>query len=199
MKETSTESHIKYTAKKVFFGQGKINAKMHEIAKEAGLNRALLHYYFRNRENLFEVVMKEAMEESFLEMFRILATGDPFEKKTEKAIHHIIDVLAEFPFMESFIISEINKDPLNAPNLVPVKEGKHFTQKFLKEIKLHIRKKKLPYITPEHFIVNMMALCAYPSSTKPIIRNILGFGEKDYQKFLHERKKLVTKIILGKK
>jgi TetR/AcrR family transcriptional regulator len=198
MKEKQTERRIKDTAKRIFFGKGRFNAKLHEIAKEAGLNRALLHYYFRNRENLFEVVLKEAIDDSFLKMFAILSTDKPFEEKVEEAIHHIVDSLAEFPFMENFIISEINKNPGNAGIVSPVAPGKTFTKQFLKEVKGYFRKNKLPSIPPEQFIVNMMALCAYPSSTKPIIQGILGYNEKTYTAFLKSRKKILPGIILMK-
>jgi TetR/AcrR family transcriptional regulator len=199
MKERDTEKHIKQTAKEIFFGKGKINAKMHEIAKEAGINRALLHYYFRSRENLFAVVLQEALEESFHKMFDILLQEEKFEVKIETAIHHIIDSLSQYPFMEAFIISEINKDPSNAPSFKTIKSGRTFTNKFLKEIASYIKKNKLPAIGPEDFIVNMMALCAYPASTKPIIQNILGYNEKAYKKFLLARKNLVTELVLQRK
>jgi TetR/AcrR family transcriptional regulator len=198
MKEKQTEDHIKDTAKKIFFGKGHFNAKMHEIAKEGGLNRALLHYYFRNRENLFDVVLKEAMEESFVKMFGILSTGKPFEEKIREAIEHITDCLSKYPFIENFIISEINKNPQGADSLLAVKLGKDFMKNFMKEIKHYLKKNGLPQIKPEQFMVNMMALCTYASSTKPIIQNILGFTETHYQSFLKERKKILPEIILMK-
>ncbi len=192
-----TEALIKRTAKQMFFGQGRFNAKMHEIASEAGINRALLHYYFRNRENLFDVVLKEAMEESFIRMFDILSTHKKFETKVTEAIHQIVDCLAEYPFIENFIISEINKNPANAITLGTLKKGKAFTRGFLKEIQQYIRQNKLPYLSAEDFIVNMMSLCAYPSSTKPIIKHILGYSEKNYRQFLLRRKKMISRILLA--
>jgi TetR/AcrR family transcriptional regulator len=194
----ATEEKIKQTAKKIFFGKGHFNAKMHEIAKEAGVNRALLHYYFRSRENLFESVLREAMEESFISMFRILSTDEPFENKIEQAIGQIVDCLTEYPFIENFIISEINKDPGKALTDETISTGRKFTKKFLKEIEVYLKKNKLKGIEPEHFIVNMMALCAYPSSTKPIIKNILNYSENEYMNFLRSRKKMITKMVLMK-
>jgi TetR/AcrR family transcriptional regulator len=196
MKEKQTEERIRQTAKHVFFAQGRFNAKMHEIAKEAGLNRALLHYYFRDRDNLFKTVLDEAMDESFIKMFAILSGPQAFEKKVEKAVHHIVDCLAEYPFMESFIISELNKDPSQAATLSLIKNGKRFTSGFLKETEAYLRKRRLSFIRPEHFIVNMMALCTYAFSTKPIIQNILGLKEKQYKAFILERKKTLPRLVL---
>jgi TetR/AcrR family transcriptional regulator len=191
-----TELHIKKTAKQIFFGQGKFNAKMHEIAAEARINRALLHYYFRNRDNLFAVVLQEALEESFLRMFTILSEDKPFEEKIEAAIHQIIDCLAEYPFIENFIISEMNKNPDSALTRTTIAKGRAFTKKFMKEIAAYIRKHKLPYLKPAHFIVNMMSLCAYPSSTKPVIQSILGMNAKEHKAFVLNRKKMVTRMVL---
>jgi TetR/AcrR family transcriptional regulator len=193
-----TEDHIREISKKVFFTQGRFNAKMHEIAKAAGVNRALLHYYFRSREKLFEVVLREAMAESFVKMFTILDEKQPFEEKVERAIHHIIDKFEEYPFIESFIISEINKNPSEALSIPPVMDAKKFSKNFLKEIKGYIRKNKIRFITPEDFLINMMALCAYPSTTKPVIQNVLNLNDRQYRKLLKARKKTITKIVLMK-
>src|SRR6476660_9341182 len=126
MTQQVTEELIRTTAKQIFFAKGNINAKMHEIAAAAKINRALLHYYFRSRENLFEVVLKEAMQESFLKMFEILSENIPFEAKIEKAVYHIVDILAEYPYIESFIISEINKNPDAADKLTLIRDGRKF-------------------------------------------------------------------------
>jgi TetR/AcrR family transcriptional regulator len=198
MKEKLTEEAIKESAKRLFFSQGKLNAKMQDIAAEAHVNRALLHYYFRDREKLFEVVLQEALEESFMKMFGILSQDQDFEVKVTKAVHHIVDCLAEYPFIESFIISEINKNPKGAVELPVIKNGNIFTKKFLKEISTYIKKNKLPFVRPEDFIVNMMALCAYPSSTRPIVRNILGYSEARYKLFVNRRKKILPALILMK-
>ncbi|MES2565602.1 MAG: TetR/AcrR family transcriptional regulator [Bacteroidota bacterium] len=198
MKEETTEYLIKQSAKRLFFAKGRLNAKMHEIADDAGLNRALLHYYYRNRDNLFQVVLKEAVDETFIRMFSILSEEIVFEKKIEKAIHHIIDCLAQYPFIESFIISEINKE--QDPQLTQplINEGRTFLKKFLKEIEQYIKVNKIPHISPIDFIVNMMALCAYPYSTKPIVQNILGLSEKEYNTFVEKRKKMIVALVLMK-
>jgi AcrR family transcriptional regulator len=198
MKEETPENLIKQSAKKLFFAKGLLNAKMHEIAKDAGINRALLHYYFRNRDNLFQIVLKEAIDETFIRMFSILSEDISFEKKIESAIHHIINCLAEYPFIESFIISELNKEQDQNLTQPLISEGKKFLKKFLKEIDNYIKANKIPHIAPEDFIVNMMALCAYPYSTMPIVQNLLGLTEKEYKIFCEKRKTMITRLVLMK-
>lgn len=198
MKEESPEYLIKQSAKRLFFSKGRLNAKMHEIAEDAGINRALLHYYYRSKDNLFQVVLKEAVDETFIRMFSILSEEITFEEKIEKAIHHIIDCLAQYPFIESFIISEINKEHDQQLSQPLISEGRTFLKRFLKEIEQYIKANKIPHISPEDFIVNMMALCAYPYSTKPIVQNILGLTEKEYMSFVNKRKKMIVRLVLMK-
>ncbi len=198
MEQQGTEQLIKTTAKHIFFAQGNINAKMHEIATAAKINRALLHYYFRNRENLFEVVLKEALQESFLKMFDILSESIRFEAKIEKAVYHIVDILAEYPYIESFIISEINKNPDAADKLTLIRDGRKFMNSFLKEIDHYLKSRKITAVDPKQFMVNMMSLCSYASSTKPIIQQVLSMDENGYRKFLLARKKMLPALVLMK-
>jgi TetR/AcrR family transcriptional regulator len=198
MKREDTEQLIKSTAKEIFFARGRINAKLHEIASAAKVNRALMHYYFRSRENLFDVVFREAMHESFLMMFEILNSDKEFEEKIEEAVHHIVDVLNHYPYIESFIISEINKNPSSAGSISAIRNGKNLMTPFMKEIAAYLRKRKIGGIRPEQFMVNMMSLCAYPSSTKPIIRKVLSMTEKEYQDFMDARRKMLTCLVLMK-
>ena len=193
------EEHIKSTAKKLFFAKGRLTAKTQEIADEAGVNRAMLHYYFRTRENLFDTVLEEAVEESYREMFRIISSDLSFEEKIEQAVSHIIDHKVKYPYMESFIITEVIKKPECIMSIDKNYEGKNeLKKKFMKEVQRYIDEKKLPHIKPEHFMVNMMSLCSYPSVAQPVLKHLFGFNEEQYKKFIRERKQVVTKLLLGK-
>jgi TetR/AcrR family transcriptional regulator len=198
MKTSETEQHIKDTAKRMFFGEGRFNARLHEIAAEAGVNKALLHYYFRNRDRLFETVSEEAIDESFLAMFRILGGPGDFETRIASAVREIITSLARYPYIESFIVAEINRNPAGAPGQIAVKGGRAFTQRFLGEVKTYLRKKKAKDLTPQDFLVNMMALCAYAASTKPVICSILNLSEKQFRAFCLGRVPMVTRMVLLK-
>ena len=195
-----TEEHIKETAKNIFFAKGRLGAKTQEIADEAGVNRAMLHYYFRTREKLFDTVLQEALDESYQEMFRIISGDLAFEKKIQEAVSHIIDQKIKYPYMESFIISEIIKRPECIVEMQKENDKKNeVKKKFMKEIQHYIDEHNLPHIKPEHFMVNMMSLCSYPSIAKPFLQHLFNFNEEQYGKFIQERKQVVTKLLLGKK
>jgi TetR/AcrR family transcriptional regulator len=193
-----TEEHIKQVAKRLFFKEGRFDVRLHEIAKTAEVNKALLHYYFRDRENLLQVVYKEAMEGSFLKMFELLSGNEKFEKKVTNAVEHITSYLAEFPFIETFIVGQVNAAGEKTEGVLPVKAAREFTKKFGPEAKSYMLRNKIRGVTPEEFIVNMMALCAYPSSMKPVIQGILNYSEKEFSRFLEQRKKNLVKMVLMK-
>ena len=76
-----TETLIKETAKKVFFQKGQLHATTQEIADEAGVNRALIHYYFRSREHLISAVLDEAIAERKAKFMDILGEDVPLQNK----------------------------------------------------------------------------------------------------------------------
>ncbi|HEX8549644.1 MAG TPA: TetR/AcrR family transcriptional regulator [Cytophagaceae bacterium] len=198
MEGIQTEDHIKQTARKLFFSKGRLDAKTQEIADEAGVNRALLHYYFRTREKLFDVVLKEAMEEAFQQMFKIMTSELEFEKKIEQMVSHIIDRIIEYPYMESFIISEMIKKPESVKMMPRRERSLEVRNRFVKELENFIASNKIPFMSPNHFIVNLMSMCTYPAISKPFLKHIFEMEDEEYQVFLLQRKEVITKVLLGK-
>lgn len=198
MDNRQTEEHILKTARHLFFTQGRLHAKTQEIADEAKVNRALLHYYFRNREKLFEEVLKDALKEAHDEFFRIISHDIPFEEKIREIVSHMLERTIKYPYLETFIISEMIKNP---DNLWLMKEAgieSEPRKKFRSEIMEYIEKHQLPHGRPQHFIANLFALCSYPSVAKPLLMNLFQFGEADFQQFIQERKNVITDLLLGK-
>ena len=62
-RDVSTEQKIREAARKVFQAKGMHGARMQDIADTAGINKALLHYYFRSKDQLFEAIFKEALQQ----------------------------------------------------------------------------------------------------------------------------------------
>ncbi len=191
-----TEQLIKNTAKRVFFQKGLLKATTQQIADEAGVNRALINYYFRSRDLLFKKVLEEAVNETRDKVDSIFNSDEPFKVKISKYLDVFIDRNAEFPYIQNFIITEIMQDP--------EKMKEHFSQKrnhMLKHIvpplKKEIENGTLKPVDPEHFIVNMMSMCSYPLVAKPFIQNMFSYDDKMYKKFLKERKQVIYKVLFN--
>lgn len=111
MSTEQTEDLIRQTAKILFFQKGVLNATTQEIADEARVNRALIHYYFRSREQLLDTLMEEIVNEKKGRVRPILASDMPFREKIAAYIENILDHGLKYPYIENFIISEIARNP----------------------------------------------------------------------------------------
>ena len=119
-KDKSTEERILEAAKKVFVQKGMAGARMQDIADEAGINKALLHYYFSNKEKLFEMIFLEAASKLFPRINAIFSSDQPLFEKIESFCEEYIAVVMENPYLPLFVLYEINQDPAYFMNkLVP--------------------------------------------------------------------------------
>lgn len=189
-----TELLIKETAKNLFFKKGLLGATTQEIADEAGVNRALIHYYFRCREQLMETVLDDALSETRQKVHSIFESDEPFKQKIGKYLDVLIDRDLEYPYIQNFIITEITRNPERMKELSSRK--KNYIQKvMIPELKREMEAGRVPAMNPEHFVVNLMSMCSYPLIAKPVIQNMFSFDAKEYKAFLKERKKVIYKVL----
>lgn len=194
--EVQTEKLIKEKAKVLFFQKGLIKATTQDIANEAGVNRALIHYYFRSREHMLEILLEDAMTEKRERVRSILSSDLPFRKKIARYVEAIIEHGLRYPYLENFIISETNRNPETFRQYcknVTVKS----TDLIRDQLEEEIRNKGLTPISPEQFLVNVIALCNYPLLAKPILQTIHGMSEEAYLDFLLERKRIIYQTIFN--
>ncbi len=195
--ELETEELIKETAKRIFFQKGHLKATTQEIADEAGINRAMIHYYFRSRDLLFDKVFKEAMTKTMNKLWEVLSSDEPFRVKIYSFLDTFISQAVDYPYLENFIITEIATDPERI-ECFGFKDKKKALIQLNKQLQQEIKKGGLAPITIEHFMVNMMSLCNYPLISKPLIQNLFSITDSGYKKFLLERKEIVYRLIFNK-
>jgi len=197
MKESQTEELIKKTAKDIFFKKGNIHATTQDIANEAGVNRALIHYYFRSRELLFEVVLKDALFSMSQRMLKVVVSEDCLKVKIEKFLDQFIDESLEYPYLETFIITEINRNPdVKIPNWTQ-NIAEDILLNFRAELILEMEKGTIPQMPPEQFMINLMSLCSYPIVARPLIQMTFKMSDEQYEQFAKDRKKQIHKMIFG--
>src|ERR1044071_2162293 len=114
VKDQVTEELIKEKAKVLFFQKGFLDATTQEIADEAKVNRALIHYYFRSREQLMDVILEEVVNRKRARAKAICTSSLSFREKIATYITVVVDQGLQFPYLENFIISETARDPERA-------------------------------------------------------------------------------------
>jgi len=198
--DKKTEDLILDAAKEVFIRKGMAGARMQEIADEAGINKALLHYYFRSKEKLFERVFAEVFTNFFPSVAGALRTSETVFEKIEKFVDAYMDLLTDHPFIPAFIINEMNRDPdagaYYIKHIGAAVEGE-FIQSFAQSVQQEAKAGIIRETDPLHLIVNILGLCLFPVIGRPIISAILFKGDQPaYDHFLAERKHEVTNFII---
>lgn len=186
-KNEATEEMIKSTAKKLFFGEGKFNATTQEIADAAGVNRTLINYYFRSRDNLFEKVFEEAQIEESKKSESILFSDLPFKEKIAEFIDYSMQMAMEYPYLEIYLVTQINQGcAFNKSNQVD-----RMMPEFLKQIEAEIKKGNILKTEPIQFIFNVISLINFPLCMRPLIQESLQLNDKEFNRLLKERKQII--------
>lgn len=184
--DLSTEQKIKDAARKVFTQKGYAATRTRDIAEASGINLALLNYYFRSKEKLFEEIMLERVQQLFGSLVPILMDeSSSLETKIDNIVNHYIDMLLEHPDLPIFVLSELRKHPEQMQNRIPI--GTFLEQSsFIQQV----RKQKSD-INPIHFILNILGMTVFPFAAKPIIGTLATVKNTGFEKMMEERRKLI--------
>ncbi len=182
-----TEELIKSTAKRLFFREGKFNATTQEIADAAGVNRTLINYYFRSRNNLFEQVFEEAQIEETKKSESILFSDKPFKDKIAEFIDYSMEVALEYPYLEIYLVTQINQGcAFNKQDQV-----QKVLPEFFKQIQTEIKKGTIRKMEPIQFVMNVISLISFPLCMRPLIQESMQIDDAAYNKLLKDRKKII--------
>ncbi|HMG89284.1 MAG TPA: helix-turn-helix domain-containing protein [Chryseolinea sp.] len=194
--EIQTENLIKQKAKILFFQKGFLNATTQEIADEAGVNRALIHYYFRSREQLLDLLLQETLKEKKEKVRKVLTSEIPFREKIANFIDTIVDYGLAYPYLDNFIISETARSPEKVEVFCSLDRVKS-SDLIREELEQEINNGKIASISAEHFMINLSALCNYPLLAKAVLQTIHGMTDAAYRKFLLDRKQIIYRTIFN--
>jgi len=195
-KKDSTEDKILEAAKNVFVAKGMEGARMQEIADEAGINKALLHYYFRSKERLFEAIFVEIIKFAFPKITRIAQSEEPIINKIEQVIDAYIDLLIKHPFIPGFIIKELNRDPSGLFKMV-VKFGLN-PQVIFDQIQLAMDRGEIIQMPPRHLAANILSMCIFPFAARPIISFVMfKDDQKALEAFYFERADVIKQFVVN--
>lgn len=184
--ELSTEEKILKAASKVFTEKGFSGTRTRDIAEAAGINLALLNYYFRSKEKLFEKIMFEKMQQMFGTILPILTDEKTsLNEKIDLATQKYLDLLSENPNLPLFVISEMQKGNSGLKNVLPV-ETILKNSTMLKQIQ-----EKNADINPLHFLMNFLSLTIFPFVTKPVMSQFGIFTDESFKIFIEERRTLI--------
>jgi AcrR family transcriptional regulator len=187
-KDASTEEKIKEAARIVFTQKGYSATRTRDIAEEAGINLALLNYYFRSKEKLFELVMAEKVAKLFGVIAPVVNNNTTsLDEKVTSIVDAYITMLSENPGLPLFVLSEIRNNPKHFGNRIQA--GKLLTESFF--VKQLAERK--PDVHPLHFIINVLSMCIFPFIAKPVFESAGVMTSEQLNAFAEERRTLIVK------
>ncbi|WP_142786117.1 TetR/AcrR family transcriptional regulator [Changchengzhania lutea] len=195
-KDDNTEGQILDAAKNVFQSKGMDGARMQEIADKAGINKAMLHYYYRSKQLLFEAVFKNAFSLLAPQLNAILNDDSSIEDKIKNFTSNYIAFIIKHPYLPNFIIQELNRNPAF---ILKLKENKGFPnlEKFKKQVALEVEKGIIKPISAEQLFINILALNVFPFVAKPLIMAFTNVNDKTYKQLMENRKTEVADFIIN--
>ncbi len=194
--DKNTEDNILEAAKRVFLRKGMFGARMQEIADDAGINKSLLHYYYRSKQLLFEAVFKQAFGLMAPKINNVLNSELELEEKIKTLTHNFISFVIKHPYLPSFVIQELNSNPEFVATLISEKHFPNITV-FKEQVEELVVTEKIKPINPDQLFVNIMSLTIFPFVASPLLKGFTRLDKEAYDKLLEERKTEVSNFIIN--
>jgi AcrR family transcriptional regulator len=194
--DSNTEKRILDAARRVFHVKGLAGARMQEIADEAKINKAMLNYYYRSKDKLFEAVFKEAALNFFPKVFQMVNSDLPLFEKIESFVDGYLTFLQKNMCIPGFIINELAQNPERLKGFFIENEIKP-PAVFLQQISEAVEAKEIIPIEPMTLVLNILSLCIFPVVAKPIIETVFNLSEEQYTDMIESRKKLAAQFIIN--
>jgi TetR/AcrR family transcriptional regulator len=191
--KTETEQKIIEAAREIFIEKGMQGARMQEIADRAGINKALLHYYFRSKEKLFDAVFEESISKVLPEFAKLLNSSPAIPDMIRHFITFYNDFFRQNPFMPQFFFHEIWQHPDKLAAYI--KSQKVNPTQIVANLKAKMPFEADTEFLPQHMIANVMGMCLFPHIARPLFQRIFFENETQYDAFLSERTELLIAFL----
>jgi TetR/AcrR family transcriptional regulator len=195
-KNKGAEERILAAARKVFTSKGMAGARMQDIADEAGINKALLHYYFRDKDKLFETIFISEAQRFFPKINMIFQSDAPLFEKIKNFVTQYIDEMIENPYLPWFVMNELHRDADQFMYKIWGKENLPKPAKFLEQIEQEIKAGRIKRVHPVHLLMNMISMTIFPFVGKPMFVRNLRLSDRQFNEIMEQRKQEVPKFII---
>ncbi|HEY9169756.1 MAG TPA: TetR/AcrR family transcriptional regulator [Lutibacter sp.] len=192
----TTESAILNSAKAIFEKKGMAAARMQEIADEAGINKSMLHYYYRSKQLLFEAVFKSAFSMLAPQLNEIInADTSIFEKIRNFSSNYVAFVL-KHPYLPNFIIQELNRNPDFVKKLIAEKKFPNIS-KFRQQVNEKVEEGVIKPIKAEQLFINIISLNIFPFIGAPLLKGFINVNDDTYKQLMEDRKTEIADFIIN--
>lgn len=195
-KAENTELEILEAAKDIFQQKGMAGARMQEIADKANINKALLHYYYRSKQLLFEAVFKSAFSLLAPQLNKVLNDDSELFEKIENFTFNYVSFVVKHPYLPNFVIQELTKNP---EFILKLRADKNFPtmEKFSHQVEDCIKNGQIRAIKAEQLLINILSLNIFPFIGQPLLMALINVDTEKYKEILDDRKTEVATFIIN--
>lgn len=180
-----------------FSEQGAGGARLQAIADRSGVTKAMIHYYFNSKEQLYNEVFREAYGVIMAGLLDILETEKPLFEKIEEFVGSAIDRFQQKPALVNFLLNALNRHPESTVGLMQ-KLMDYDDSIFTEQLEKAAANYEIAPVDSRHVILNMMALCMFPYAGRRFMNEVLNLdSEKAYMELMEQRKGLATDTIIN--
>ncbi len=196
--DSPTPDRILDAAHRVFLRRGTAGARTQEIADEAGVNKALVHYYFGTKQALADAVFQRVASVFLPSLFGVLSAPDlPLRERVRQVAERQVAFHRSHPYMAIYLLSEIHTAPERLNSLVG-RHGRPSLAPLQAQLDAAAAAGTIRPTGVSEFMVNLMSLLVFPVVARPMIRHVVGIGETEYDRFLDQRaEQVVTFFFAG--
>ena len=194
--QSTPENNILNAAKEIFQKKGMAAARMQEIADEAGINKAMLHYYYRSKELLFEAVFKSAFSMLAPQLNEIINADTSIFDKIRNFSSNYIAFVIKHPYLPNFIIQELNRNPDFVKKLVAEKNFPNIS-KFKQQVNEKVEEGIIKPIKAEQLFINIISLNIFPFIGAQLLKGFINVNDEAYKQLMEDRKAEVADFIIN--
>jgi len=194
--DKQTEEKIFESATEIFMDKGMDGARMQDIANHAGINKALLHYYYRTKDRLFEAVFEKIAGQMFKKFAPVLDENLSLEEKIRFFFREHISFLERNPRLPSFFLIELNRNPERIKKLIKNIDINKVWATLEKQHKEEFVKYNITRETIPQLMTSIAALSVFPFVAKAVISGIMEKLDYNFDEYIELRKKYAADFVI---
>lgn len=192
----TTEEKIFNAARIVFQKKGFAGARMQEIADEAGINKAMLHYCFKSKELLFKAIFMNAFGQLAPQINEIFNSKDTVFDKITKFTHSYISFVVLNPYLPQFVIQEMNNNPEFVMAFLK-NENRPNPTVLIAQIEKEIADGIIKPINPKQLLLDVFSMTVFPFAAKMMVKGMIQISDAEFNLMMEERKTSIAEQIIN--
>ena len=196
-KYSDVQKKIIVSASDLFVKKGLRGTTVRDIANASGTNVAMVNYYFKSKENLFNKILDDAFQVLSERIFTIIDSDLPFFDLVRKWVYSYYETLSEYPHLPIFVLSELSHNPEKLKDTFKLQHPYQIYAHLAIRINEEEKKGTIRKIVIPDFFLNIVSLLIFPHASAPLVTQFLNFSQEDYQKMLFEHREYVADFIIN--